>query len=151
MTANAASEMPKLALVQLVTFGSLNDTLNFQDVKMMLSRKLRSPITHRLVAQSCRSRELQANTITATLIPKHSSCVEYPIISLTGDGEMANLLTETFDYQDTTGNNSVSTTPPRVTLSNPQDIFFLSKQQSYTRLRWRVHFVPSCTVAMLHA
>ena len=36
-------------------------------------------------------------------------------------------LTETFDYQDTTGNNSVSRTPPRVTLLTPQDIFFSFK------------------------
>ena len=59
-------------------------------------------------------------------------------------------LTKTFDYQDTTGNNSVSRTPPRVTPLVPQDIFFVSKQQSYTRLRWRVHFVPSCNASMLH-
>ena len=36
-------------------------------------------------------------------------------------------LTETFDYQDTTGNNSVSKTPPRVTLLTPQDVFFSFK------------------------
>ena len=33
-------------------------------------------------------------------------------------------LAKTFDYQDTTGNNSVSRTPPRVTPVVPQDIFF---------------------------
>ena len=28
--------------------------------------------------------------------------------------------------------------------------FLVSMQQSYTRLRWRVHFVPSCNASMLH-
>ena len=70
-----SSEMSKLALEQVIAFGSLNDAVNLQDFKMMLSRQLRWPITCRLVAQSCWC-ELQANTITSTLTPKCNSHVK---------------------------------------------------------------------------
>ena len=120
----------------------------------MLSRQLRWPMTYKLIPQPCRSCELKANTTTATLKPKHCSYVKYSIFNciLMDDSAMANLLNKhVVDYPDTTGNNSVSRTPPRVTPLVPKDIFFVSNQQSYTRLRSWMYFVPSCNVAMLHA
>ena len=68
------------------------------------------------------------------------------------DIAMANLLNKNVvDYPYTTGKNSVSRTPPRVTPLAPKDIFFISNDYSYIRLRWWMYFVPICNVAMVHA
>ena len=65
-------------------------------MKMMLSQQFRWLITYRLVAQLCRSCELQANTITATLKSKYGLYVKHTIIILilTDGSAIANLLNQ---------------------------------------------------------
>ena len=53
---------------------------------------------------------------------------------------MANLLNQdVVDYPDTTTNNLVSRTPPRVTPLLPKSKVIFSSQQTWPRLRWWVH------------
>ena len=77
MSARALKWRPELALAQPLKFGSLNDTLNYKDAKMMFSRQLRWPITYRLVAQLRWSCGPLANTRKATLKPKYYASVKY--------------------------------------------------------------------------
>ena len=81
----------------------------------MLSRKMRWPITYKLVAQPCRSYELQPNTMKSDAETSIFLFKKHPRFDCfcTSDGAMANLLNyHALEYPSTTGNNSVCRTAP---------------------------------------
>ena len=60
----SSSERSKLSLVQRNTFGRSDNILHLLDISMFFARKMRWPITYKLVVQSCLSCELQPHTET---------------------------------------------------------------------------------------